>query len=117
MHAYNYYSLTVTSVSAVIDVVSRRYALFRVTCTSTGGRAVNMTVTGPDLLNSDLNIIQAVGNPQWMGSDTFSASTSVIPGGRDRDIYHCIVSNGASVLSGNVELKGQNNFLYPCILI
>ena len=109
-----YYSLTVTSVSAVIDVVSRRHALFRVTCTSTGGRAVNMTVTGPDLLNSDLNSIQAVGDPQGMGHDTFSASTAVVLGGRDRDVYQCIVSNSVSPgLGESVELTGWNIHVLP----
>ena len=43
-------------------------------CTSTGGRALSMRVTGPDGFNSDLNNIQAVGDPQRIGGDDFSAS-------------------------------------------
>ena len=52
-------------------------------CNSTGGRALNVTVTGPDGFNSDLNSIQAVSDPQRI---EFSASTDVISGGRDGDI-------------------------------
>ena len=67
-----------------------------------------MTVTGPDGLNSDLNNIQAMGDPLRIGDDDFSASTDVILGGKDGDIYQCIVSNGVSSDSTNsVELRGD----------
>ena len=67
-----------------------------------------MSVTGPDGFNSDLNNIQAVGDPQRIGDDDFSASTDVISGGRDGDIYQCTASNGVSSepTINSVELRG-----------
>ena len=93
-------------------VVDRREKTFRVQCTSTGGRALNMTVTGPDGFNSDLNNIQVVGEPQRMGYDEFSAATDVISGGRNGNIYQCTASNGVSSdPTNNVELRGAYTYM------
>ena len=101
---------------ATLVVVSRRKKTFRVQCTSAGGRALSMTVTGPDGFNSDLNNIQAVGDPQRTGDDEFSACTDVILGGRDGDIYQCIVSNGVSSdFTNSVELRGDHFHSY-CLI-
>ena len=77
----------VVAVSARIDVVSAREGTFRVRCTSFGGRALNMSVTGPGGFSEDLDNIQAVGTPQRMGSDSFSDSTDIISEGSDGQVY------------------------------
>ena len=65
-----------------------------------------MTVTGPDGFNSDLNNIQPVGDLLRIGDDEFSASTDVISGGRDGDIYQCTATNGVSSHpTGSAELS------------
>ena len=96
------------AVSARIDVVSAREGTFRVRCTSFGGRALNMSVTGPGGFSEDLDNIQAVGTPQRMGSDSFSDSTVIISGGSDGQVYECTASNGVSSNpTGSVELRGE----------
>ena len=98
----------VVSVSARIGVVSGREGTFRVRCTSFGGRALNMSVTGPGGFSEDLDNIQAVGTPQRMGNDSFSDSTDIISGGSDGQVYECTVSNGVSSNpTGSVKLKGE----------
>ena len=93
--------------TASIDVVSAREGTFRVRCISSGGRALSMSVTGPGDFSEDLDNIQAVGTPQRMGSDSFSDSTDIIPGGSDGQVYECTASNGVSSdPTGSVELKG-----------
>ena len=101
-------SLLVSSVTASIDVVSGREGTFRVRCTSSGGRALSMSVTGPGGFSEDLDNIQAVGTPQRMGSDSFSDSTVIISGGSDGQVYECTASNGVSSNpTGSVELRGE----------
>ena len=73
-----------------------------------------MSLIGPAGINSSLNSILAEGDPQGMGDDVFSVSTSVISGGRDRDGYHCTASNGASALNDSVELRGHYT---PCNIV
>ena len=112
----------VSSVTASIDVVSRRLGTFRVRCTSSGGRALNMSITGPGF-SEDLDNIQAVGTPQRMGSDSFSGSIVIISGGSDGQVYECTASNGVSSdPTGSVELRGDlciiityNNYICICI--
>ena len=105
-------SITVYSTLATIVVVDSGEKTFKVQCNSTGGRALNMSVIGPDGFNSDLNNIQAVGDPQRIGDDEFSAFTDVISGGRDGDIYQCTASNGVSSdLTNSVELRGAYTYM------
>ena len=97
--------------TASIDVESGRLGTFRVRCTSSGGRALSMSVTGPGGFSEDLDNIEAVGTPQRMGSDSFSNSTVIISGGSDGQVYECTASNGVSSdPTGSVELRG--NFMY-----
>ena len=96
--------------TASIDVESGRERTFRVRCTSSGGRALSMSVTGPGGFSEDLDNIQAVGTPQRMGSDSFSDTTNIIPGGSDGQLYQCTASNGVSSESDttdSVELRGD----------
>ena len=108
-------SITVNSTLATVVVVDRREKTFKVQCNSTGGRALNMSVTGSDGFKSVLNNIQAVGDPQRTGDDEFSASTDVISGRRDGETYQCRASNG--ILSDSiksVELRG-NHFQFSML--
>ena len=51
--------------------------------------------------------IEPVGVPLGEGNDTYTATTSTISGGSDRDIYQCTASNGvASDPTNTVELRG-----------
>ena len=99
----------VMSVTASIDVESGREGRFRVNCTSSGGRALSMSVTGPGGFSEDLDNIQAEGTTQRMGSDRFSGSIDIIPpGGSDGQVYECTASNGLSPdPTGSVELRGD----------
>ena len=98
----------VSSVTASIDVVSAREGTFRVRCTSSGGRVLSMSVTGPGGFSEDLDNIQAVGTPQWKGNDSFSDSTDIISGRTDGQVFQCTASNGVSSNpTGSVELRGE----------
>ena len=107
----NLSTMTVVSVSANIEVVSQRDGEFKVKCTSTGGRALRMVVTGPGDFSSDLTDIQAVGSVQRMGNDRFSATTRTTISGRSNgDTYQCVAINGVSLplnSRDNVELRGD----------
>ena len=93
--------------TASIVVVSAREGEFRVQCTSTGGRALSMSITGPDGYSSDLtNNIQPMGTQSWIGNDSYTATTSdIITGGNDGDIYECTVT-GLTSNTDSVELRG-----------
>ena len=105
----NVFSL-VLSVKAVIEVISGREGTFRVKCTSSGGKTFTMDVEGPGYSVEEQGQmrVEAVGEPQRMGNDTYSATTSVISGGCNGDTYQCTASNGAAPdKSHTVELKGR----------
>ena len=104
--------LPVSSVNASIVVDSARDGEFRVQCSSTGGRALSMTVTGPGGYNSDLtNNIQPVGTQNWIGDDDYRATTSdIITGGSDGDEYECMVT-GSTSNTGSVQLRGEDHTL------
>ena len=96
------------SVSATIEVVSQRDGEFKVKCTSTGGRALRMVVTGPGDFSSVQTDIQAVGSVQRVGNDRFYGITDVISGGSNGDICQCRAANGVSTVhSDTVELRGE----------
>ena len=100
----------VLSVKAVIAVISGRERTFRVKCTSSGGNTFTMDVEGPGYSGEEQGQmrVEAVGDPQRMGNDTYSATTSVISGGCNGDTYQCTASNGAAPDQiHTVELKGR----------
>ena len=105
----SYYFL-VFSVTAKLEVVSRMNKTFRVRCTSTGGRVLNMSVTGSEF-NSDLTNIQAVGTLKRMGNDIYTATTGTIKKGITEKLYDCTASNGVSSHTGSVGLKGACIYL------
>ena len=89
---------------AVIEVVTEDQ--FRVNCTSTGGRVLNMSVTGPHGVVYPLGNIQPVGTRRWMGNDSYSAYAT-LQGADDGDIYDCIASNGISFANDSIENGGR----------
>ena len=86
---------------AVVDVVTEE-----IHCTSTGGRVLDMSITGPHGVVSALSNIQAVGTQRWMGNDSYSASGTVA-GANDEDTYNCTASNGVSSATDSVEIRGE----------
>ena len=94
-------SFLVISVEAVVDVVTEE-----IHCTSTGGRVLNMSITGSHGVVSALRNIQAVGTQRWMGNDSYSASGTVA-GANDGDTYNCTASNGVSSATDSVEIRGE----------
>ena len=80
--------------------------IFKVICTSTGGRPLTMSVTGPSGVVEDMMNIVVEGNMEGMGDDTFSAEV-IKKNGKHGDLYICIASNGVSNSSSNsFILKG-----------
>ena len=97
---------------AVIDVVTEE-----IHCTSTGGRVLNMSITGPHGVVSALSNIQAVGAQRWMGNDSYSTSGTVA-GANDGDTYNCTASNGVSSATDSVEISGERvHFVHDSILL
>ncbi|CAI8027415.1 hypothetical protein GBAR_LOCUS15688 [Geodia barretti] len=83
----------ITAVTAAIEV-EEGTSTFRVRCTSTGGRALNMAVTGPNGYSSDLTSnIQADSSREFIGNDSYTATTEIILNGRDGDVYQCNVTS------------------------
>ena len=83
-----YFSHPVTAVTTNIEVEAET-TTFRVRCTSTGGRALSMAVSGPNGYSSHLYNIEPVGIGNFQGSDNYTATTEVILNGRDGDVYQC----------------------------
>ena len=79
---------------------------FRVKCTSTGGRVLNMSITGPHGVALPLSSIQPVGTQRWMGKDSYSA-TSTIASADDGDTYNCTGTNGISTVYDSVHIRGK----------
>ena len=80
---------------------------FRVQCTTTGGIALSMSVTGPNIDNIDLtDNIQPMGTLEYIGNDSYTATTSdIITGGNDGDMYECTVT-GLTSETDSVVLRG-----------
>ena len=96
----------VTAVSVSIEVVEGT-ATFRVRCTSTGGRALDMTLSGPDGYSADISSrIQSDGDRMYLGSDVYTATNDVIFGGREGDVYQCKATSSIS-LTGSTSLRGN----------
>ena len=103
---------------ATIEVIFGREGTFRVKCISSGGKTFTVDVEGPGYSGEEQGQmrVEAVGEPQRMGNDTYSATTSVISGGCNGDTYQCTASNGAAPdQSHNVMLKGKR--LWCCMSV
>ena len=104
---YHPYSPPVTQVTAAIEVVIGTSA-FRVRCSSTGGRALDMAVSGPQynfvISSSD---IEPVGTRMYMGADSYTGSTDVISSGSDGDMYQCSGTSVGDPVTDTVTLRGK----------
>lgn len=108
-----FFSHIVKLVLARILVISARNGIFKVNCTSTGGRALTMSVSGPDGFSSNLKQIKEMNTIQRIGNDDFCATTDTISGRSNGDAFKCTASNGVSSDPTNiVVLKGDLWILY-----
>ena len=82
---------------------------FKVTCTSTGGRPLTMSVTGPSGVVEDMMNIVVEGNMEGMGNDTFSANV-IRQRGYHGDFIVCKASNGVSNASHSFTFEGSSWF-------
>ena len=107
----------VTEVTAAIEVEAGTLT-FRVRCTSTGGRALNMAVSGPNGYNSDISTnIQAVGTPLFLSNDRYTARTEVISSGMGGDEFKCNVTSVDSMTDVvTVEGNGPQQYLFLLLL-
>ena len=83
---------------------------FKVVCTSTGGRPLTMSVTGPSGVVEDMMNIVVEGDMEGMGNDTFSANI-IRQGGSHGGLFVCMASNGVSNASHSFTFKGLCFFL------
>ena len=77
-------------------------------CSSTGGRALDMAVSGPNDYYSNISSsdIQPVGTRMYLGADSYTGSTDVISSGSDGDMYQCSVTSVGDPVTGTVALRG-----------
>ena len=106
---YHSSSPPVTEVTAAIEVVSGT-STFRVRCSSTGGRTLDMAVSGPIDYYSNFSSsdIQAVGTSMYQGADSYTGSTDIISSGSDGDMYQCSVTSVGDTVTGTVTLRGND---------
>ena len=78
-------------------------------CSSTGGRALDVAVSGPNGYYSNISSsIQPVGTRMYMGADNYTAWTDVISSGSDGDVYQCSVTSVGDPVTGTVTLRGND---------
>lgn len=109
---YDFCTLSiVTSVSVSIEEVSIEKRSLRVRCTSTGGRVLSMSVTGPGLNKTEISDITAATLLLNNGDDSYTGAIIYYYTGRMLGIYrqsfYCTASNGVSSATGCVGLKGD----------
>ena len=83
--------------------------VYKVSCTSTGGRPLTMSITGPSGVVEDMMNIVVEGNMEGMGNDTFSASV-IRQRGSHGDLFLCKASNEVSNASHGFTLEGLSWF-------
>ena len=106
---YHYSSPPVTGVTAAIEVVTGT-ATFRVRCSSTGGRALDMAVSGPNGYYSNISSsdTRPVGTSMYLGADSYTGRTDVISSGSDGDMYQCSVTSVGDPVTDTVTLRGND---------
>ena len=68
-----------------------------------------MAVTGPNGYSSDLtSTMQADSSREFIGNDSYTATTEVILSGRDGDVYECNVTSVESKTK-RVTVEGKCN--------
>ena len=97
----------VDTVTAAIEVVTGT-STFRVRCNSTGGRVLDMDVSGSNGYKRNISSnIQPVGTRRYLGSDSYTSTTEDISNGMAGVVYQCNVTSVAS-RTGSVTLRGNN---------
>ena len=81
-------------------------------CISSGGRALNMSVTGSGGFKSVLSNISEVDMAQGLGNDSFVGTTDIISERSDGHLYQCTARNGVSTIMDSVELRGYIHIIY-----
>ena len=77
-------------------------------CSSTGGRALDMAVSGPNDYYSNISSsIQPVGTRMYQGADSYTGSTEIISSGSDGDMYQCSETSVGDPVTGTVTLIGK----------
>ena len=104
---YHSSSPPVTEVTAAIEVETGT-STFRVRCSSTGGRALDMAVSGPNGHNFVISNIAPVGTRMYLGADSYTGSTDIISSGSDGDVYQCSVTSIGDTVTGTVTLRGND---------
>ena len=104
-------SSVVSSVVGNFQVLESDSGVFNVSCTSTGGRPLRMSVTGPSGVVEDMMNIVVEGDMEGQGNDTFSAEV-VRQNGKHGDFYTCIASNEVSNTSSNSPILQGLTFYY-----
>ena len=84
--------------------------MLKVICTSTGGRPLTMSITGPSGYVENMTKIVNISDIQGVGNDNFSAEANWKKGTHG-DMYVCFASNGVSNASDVVSLKGMSVIL------
>ena len=84
--------------------------MFRVICTSTDGKPLTMSVTGPSGVVENMTNIVNISDIKGVGNDSFSAEANWKKGAHG-DMYVCFASNGVSNASDVVSLKGMSVML------
>ena len=76
--------------------------MLKVICTSTGGRPLTMSITGPSGVVENMTKIVNVSDIKGVGNDSFSAGANSKKG-TNGDMYVCFASNGVSSASDVVS--------------
>ena len=97
---------SVLSLSTMIKVADKRRETFKVICTSTGGRPITMSVTGPSGDVKYMMDVVEVGTVEGIGNDVFYTLVTVKKG-RNDDSYLCTVYNGVSNYFNSSTLRGS----------
>ena len=99
-----------SSINGSIQVLGNGSKMLKVICTSTGGRPLTITITGPSGYLENMTNIVNVSDIQGVGKDNFSAEANWKKGTHG-DKYVCFASNRVSTLSDVVSLKGMSVIL------
>ena len=100
---------SVLSLSATIQVLNGRNGTFKVFCTSSGGKPLSMSITGPSGVEQDVMNVIEVGTAEGIGNDLFSGEIEY-HGGREGDRYICDSSNVVSNNSLSLTLTGMRMY-------
>ena len=90
-----------------INVVSSRQGQFTVTCTASGGTVVSSSLTGPGVVDLEL---QPLGSIERTGENTYSVTSGILSGRSDGDSYQCTAAANLSppYLSDSAVLRGMH---------